>query len=484
MQILRTILIRFTTCVPVAALLLASSQALAAPAHRYRVDVDRDLSTATVTARFATPVTRVRAAGSSAGRYLSFASACGDASRLRPRGRRLSLPAPARECLNYQVDLAAAARDESRNRVLGDGNRIVSPSQWLWLPQDATRSGIDVEVEIAVAGGRVSVPWQPLGHGDDGAERFRIPASPASAPAIAVFGRFHAVEKAVGDASLRVAVLDPGRRIDAEGIADWVAATARQILLSYGRFPNPSPQIVVTPVGRSSWSSDRPVPFGRVVRNGGESIELFVNENRRTRDYYGDWTATHEFTHLMMPYIRSRDRWISEGFASYYQNVLMARAGIYDEREAWQKIHDGLERGRRSRPGLSPSEASAERSRGATMKIYWSGAALAMLADIELRRRSDGRESLDTVLARLERCCLPSATTWSAGRLFAELDRLAGDPVFMPLYRRHADRRGFPDTRAAFEELGIVVRRDRVRLDETAPLAGLRRAILSAPPEG
>jgi predicted metalloprotease with PDZ domain len=33
------------------------------------------------------------------------------------------------------------------------------------------------------------------------------------------------------------------------------------------------------------------------------------------------------------------------------------------------------------------------------MKAYWSGAALALMADIKLRLRSDDEESLDTVLS-------------------------------------------------------------------------------------
>ena len=52
----------------------------------------------------------------------------------------------------------------------------------------------------------------------------------------------------------------------------------------------------------------------------------------------------------MLPYITSRHRWMSEGFASYYQNILMARAESIHRRErAWKKLWDGFERGRQSR---------------------------------------------------------------------------------------------------------------------------------------
>ena len=41
-------------------------------------------------------------------------------------------------------------------------------------------------------------------------------------------------------------------------------------------------------------------------RDGGESIELFVDERRPIEDFYDEWTATHEFSHLMLPRISWR----------------------------------------------------------------------------------------------------------------------------------------------------------------------------------
>ena len=62
---------------------------------------------------------------------------------------------------------------------------------------------------------------------------------------------------------------------------------------------------------------------------------------------------------------------------------LMARGGFYSERRAWQKLHEGFGRGRRASPDASPNQASGRRS--GLMKVYWSGAAVALLADVALR---------------------------------------------------------------------------------------------------
>ena len=114
------------------------------------------------------------------------------------------------------------------------------------------------------------------------------------------------------------------------------------------------------------------------------------------------------------------------------------------------------------------------------MKVYWSGAAIALLADIELRQRSGGTKSLDTVLGQLQACCLPARTQWSGQRLFKQLDSFLETPVFMPLYREYANTKGFPDFAPALAELGIDVAGSNVTLRENRPLARIRKDI-SAP---
>ncbi len=284
-------------------------------------------------------------------------------------------------------------------------------------------------------------------------------------------------------ATLHITVLQPVDDEKAAQLVDWLRSASTNVSLAYGRFPNPSPSVIVQPTGRYSWGGNSPVPFGRVMRDDGERVELYVNVDRPIEEFYGDWTATHEFSHLMLPYVSPRNKWISEGFASYYQNVLMSRAGRYTAAEAWKKLSDGFERGRRSRPELSLNEAADAGVRRARMKIYWSGAAIALLADVALREQSGGRESLDTVLDDLQRCCLPSTRTWSGPELFSKLDSFVEEPVFMPLYRRYANRAGFPDVAPALLRLGVEVDKAGTRLYDDAELASIRDAISHGNPQ-
>jgi hypothetical protein len=293
-----------------------------------------------------------------------------------------------------------------------------------------------------------------------------------------VFGGFDYREIEVPGAKLRVALLHGADEMDNDSIVRWIKATATDVSLAYGRFPNPSPQVVVIPVGNGRSNRRSAVPFGRVIRDGGETVELQVDQTQSLEALLGDWTATHEFSHLMLPYVDRKHRWISEGFAQYYQNVLLTRSGAYDDLYAWQKIYDGYGRGRRSRPELSPNEATAGGVRSALMKVYWSGAAIALLADVQLRERSGGKDSLDAVLGRFQTCCLPSDRVWAGPELFAQFDELASSPVFTPLYRRYADTAGFPDTSAVFERLGLAVADGKVHIRANAELQTIRESIL------
>ncbi len=442
-------------------------------AHEYTVTVDEGLSLLSVEARFDRRINNLRARSNQAGRYVSQITDCESNEALARRDRRLLLPERGIRCLAYRVDLERAARAERRNAALAKDNVVLSSSLWLWRPPIYGDDSIDIRFELP-DDMRVSVPWQTI----PGAEHhFRLSASPRSGQGLVAFGHFDYREIPVAGAVLRVAMMTPRSGVNGRRFFDWVRDAATQITLAYGRFPNPSPQVVVLPVGRSAWNRNSAVLFGRVLRDGGESVELFVNEHRPIGEFYADWTATHEFSHLMLPYVTNRQRWISEGFAQYYQNVLMARAGTYSPQMAWQKLYEGFERGRQSRPELSPNEASSRGVGRATMKIYWSGAVLALIADVELRRRSDGRESLDDVLDRLQACCLPSARVWNGRELFVKLDTLVDEPLFLALYESHADEQGFPDFMPTLDRLGVHVERGTVTFSDDAEFADLRKTI-------
>lgn len=456
------------TLLPACFALLAWTSASGAT-HHYTVNVDYALSRLTVEARYSEVIHSIRARSRDARQFLLDVRGCDDNANIRVRGRRLLLPDEGIKCLKYTVDLSRAATEYRGARYLANQNVVVSPSLWLWRP--ALDDGAEIRVKFQLPENiQASVPWKSL-DGDN--TLFAILDSPESASAPAVFGKFDYREITVPGATLRLTMLSGKSAMNHNAVVNWIRATATDVSLAYGRFPNPSPQVVVVPVGGGRGT----VAFGRVVRDGGETVELLINPDGDTAEFFTDWTATHEFSHMLLPYLDSSFHWISEGFSQYYQNILLTRSGAYDAQTMWQKLYSGFERGRKSSPELSPNESTGRRGRNSRMKVYWSGAALALMADVTLRERSNGNETLDDVLDRLQLCCLPSRKTWTGPELFAKLDTLVDEPVFMPLYRRYADTAGFPDTSEVYARLGLRVTDDKVSIQQSAELASIREAM-------
>ena len=104
------------------------------------------------------------------------------------------------------------------------------------------------------------------------------------------------------------------------------------------------------------------------------------------------------------------------------------------------------------------------------------------LKDIELRRASAGRQSLDTVLAALRECCLAQQRTWTARELFARFDELSGHAIAARLASRYAAAREFPAVDDLYRELGIAFHNGRASFDASAPQAGVRAAIMRPAP--
>ena len=84
------------------------------------------------------------------------------------------------------------------------------------------------------------------------------------------------------------------------------------------------------------------------------------------------------------------------------------------------------------------------------MRVYWSGAAIALLADLELRRPSGGRQSLDRALLDLRRRYGPFDRAWGVWELIEALDEVTGSRVFSTLAKRWLPADRFPDLGEAY----------------------------------
>lgn len=278
-----------------------------------------------------------------------------------------------------------------------------------------------------------------------------------------------------GNSRLQVTVENAPNQARADELQAWLAECANAALTAFGRFPLRDAQVHIRLVPRRG-RDPSPVPWGQTVREDGVSVLLYVREDAGLAELRGDWTAVHELSHLFHPYLGDEGRWLAEGLASYYQNVLRARAGLLGADEAWRRLDGGFDRGRQVGKGQRMDEVGW--SRGNTMRIYWAGAAFWLEADLELRREHG--TDLDRVLGRYSQCCLDGNEHVEPQDFAAALDRAGGDGVFARLYRRYAAMTEFPSLEAAYRTLGLNEDGGSMGFSGDADAARMRQAIMGA----
>lgn len=399
--------------------------------------------------------------------------------KLEPRGTSLTLPryeAPA--CVSYRVDLSAIDTRHWRSENWRTRDTIIlDPRLWLWLP-DSMQARWRIDFDLP-SGYDVSAPWKRLNQTGQ-LVSYQARDRMLEREARVAIGRFDVEVLELDGGRIRYALLQGEPEADADFLRHWISSGARALESAYGRLPVADLQLLVVPIGQG----DEPVPWGEVQRGGGDAVHLFIDQRVAEEAFRDDWVMVHELSHLLHPVIVSDDRWLSEGIASYYQNVLRARAGLKSAADAWNKLHAGFERGvRGARPGRNLAEISETMMRDRSfMRVYWSGAAIALLADVELRRRSDDTQSLDTALSAFRDCCLHADRVWTARAFMGKLDQLTATTVFMDLYREHVDSDEFPDLSEVYAELGLQrMSTTRLRLDPDASGAAICESIMAAP---
>ncbi|HWA12497.1 MAG TPA: hypothetical protein VHA15_05350 [Burkholderiales bacterium] len=475
---------------------LAVWLALAAPAgmaaaegapgrlHRYTVAIDEGLATLSVRACFdGAPPAELVAESLDAPLVLMEARIEGRRGTIEPSGSLSLRHVPDNGCITYAVNVSKPIRQHDRTdgkvRRLGR-DLLTSVGLWLWRP---ARLGADEDVEVSFAlreGLNVSAPWQPLAQLPDRAV-FRLGHAPADEPAHVAFGRFQERELAVGGAKLRLAVLEGSPPAPVDAMAQWLEEAARAVAGLYGRFPVAQAQVLVVPDARGA----EPTPWAHVMRGGAPAVHFFVNQRRPLAEFREDWTAVHEFSHLLLPLINRDDAWLYEGMATYYQNILRVRTGSISAGQGWTMMHAGFLRGRDDAGGMTLAQATESMYRnGAYMRVYWEGAALMLMADVRLRQMTEGKQSLDTALAGFNDCCASSERAWSARELLDRLDGITGTHVFRDLYDLHVTAREFPDLAPTYRALGIVPTATGVELAGAGRESRLRASIMEAAAPG
>lgn len=188
--------------------------------------------------------------------------------------------------------------------------------------------------------------------------------------------------------------------------------------------------------------AEEPVPWAHTERNHRQGVHFHVDPSFTLRDFLDDWTAPHELSHLILPYLGNQHSWFAEGFASYMQYQIMQTSGVISTEEASQKYSKHVKRASRNYPfpKLSLAEAAPKlRAQWDFPTMYWAGAIYFMQVDHELRNNNS---SLQKVLAAYLQCCRDDGGSLTS--VINALDKVSGSNIFKTNIKVFTDTPGFP----------------------------------------
>jgi hypothetical protein len=254
-----------------------------------------------------------------------------------------------------------------------------------------------------------------------------------------------------------------------EPLVAWIKRSLGIVAAYYGHFPVSGLRIRVSST------------FGGGVRHGttfgayGALIRITVGREVTQAELLNDWVLVHEMTHLALPDVGPEHVWLSEGVAVYVEGVARAQAGNRPAADVWADEVRSMPRGL-PQPGDGGLDHTHTWGR-----TYWGGALFCLLADVDIRQRTDNRLGLQSALRAVARASGGLVSDWPIERVFAVGDAAVGTKVLEELYARSKDAPLATDLPALWRGLGIEPEDGTVRLREDAPLAKIRDAIMRAP---
>ena len=368
--------------------------------------------------------------------------------------------------IRYRFDLAKAAEvsDEAGAARLVDGTYVTCPSAWILRP---AHSSDDSTFELAV---HVDAPMD-FAFGtpsDTGSPRaFHGLLADLDEPPYAALGTFRRLP--VDDAgALEVVVTGPAPDIGDQGIASWISEAVKNLRTIYAGYPSHHTLLIVQVAPGSR------VGPGTTMGNGGAAIEVRLGAAATPAETGDDWILTHEMLHTTFPGLARMHHWAEEGMATYLEPIARARRGVIPVERVWQEWHDSMHLG-------EPFEDDQGLDQTASWgRTYWGGAMFWFVSDVEIRKATANAHGAPDFFADIYRKG-DIAVRWPMSKVVEVADASSRSDVLSKLYAVHATHPVKVDLDGMFSDLGVRTRDGKVVLDDSAPLAAIRKAIVTGP---
>ncbi|HUL18999.1 MAG TPA: hypothetical protein VLV29_06995 [Steroidobacteraceae bacterium] len=255
----------------------------------------------------------------------------------------------------------------------------------------------------------------------------------------------------------------------AETIREWVQRSAEIVAAYYGRFPVPRLRLTLRSLPGEG------VHGGQTFADPDAYIRVGVGREVTGAQLVADWVLVHEMTHLALPDTGDEHAWLSEGIATYVEGVARVQAGNRAETDVWAEELRAMPHGM-PQPGDQGLDHTHTWGR-----TYWGGAMFCLIADVTIRERTQNRRGLQDALRAVLLSSGGLSAHWPIERVLRTGDAAVGVNVLEELYAKYGDAPVTPDLAQLWNRLGVVREGESVRLDESAPLAATRRAIMRSP---
>jgi hypothetical protein len=278
-----------------------------------------------------------------------------------------------------------------------------------------------------------------------------------------------AQELNVAGAALRLEFDPAAFRAGPAPLLAWVSRAAGIVHGYYGRFPVAKATLRLVAVDGDG------VHGGKTFGSPEAFIRVQLGREVTPAQLLSDWVLVHEMTHLALPDTGEEHAWLSEGIATYVEGIARVQAGNRSETDVWAEELRSMPRG-------LPADGDQGLDHTHTWgRTYWGGAMFCLLADVDIRKRTQLRLGLQDALRAVLRASGGLGTDWPIERVLKTGDAAVGTHSLEELYERMKDRAMAPDLKALWRELGVTDD-GGIRLDDTAPLAAVRRAIMRPEP--
>ncbi len=242
------------------------------------------------------------------------------------------------------------------------------------------------------------------------------------------------------------------------GLINWVVHAERGLTSLFGLLPY-NYQVHFHRMDKGHG----PCPWAHTEKHSIRAVHFYVNTSYSWETFIQDWTAPHELSHLLFPYLGENSMWFAEGIASYLQYQVM----YANDTMTWEQVISKLQE-RFSRAGMydhfddvSIVELSNvvkntndykkfEKNTSYYVRTYWGGTSYFLNVDKKLFEEKNLR--LNDIISKYMECCNHEKNS-NAQNMMETFDLLSETKIFTDVYKETVMKLGFPDSRNALQWL-------------------------------